>query len=363
VPSPLAIKPADVPLPYAVLVNTGDGRGITAYDRSGLALGEWQTTPLTGKVHAAGPITEGITSTPLIFSNSEENTLRLNVNQGGNLTSLFDLSRPAMFTGMIGLPASPVVAYSTLSVGEESGSVRSEVYLGAYKALASAKPALVINNREFKYLTPLALRAENQKPVGIWFTYHLYGIGGTPGLGSNNYGLYYFDLSANIVYEFLAQDKHPSGLSVNQAFAAWTSKETSGEMQLTDLTTGQTVPFPRLPESENSAGLGLPSPSGSYLTWLEGTGFEWGKVPVLTLRIGTQAGQILGKYPHANFAKAPELGMDTNLTLLGWLSDETVLVGVRQTGKGGDSAIVAVNVNTGQVSLFARGEFAGFAYP
>ncbi len=55
--------------------------------------------------------------------------------------------------------------------------------------------------------------------------------------------------------------------------------------------------------------------------------------------------------------------METSIRLLGWLSDETLLVGVSQLGKEGEAVIVAVNVNANEVTLFARGEFAGFAYP
>src|SRR5512145_969308 len=112
VEEPLAIHASDVPIPYAVLVNTGDQRGITAYDRSGLALGEWQTMPMTGKVHAAGPITDGIASTPLIFWNfdAEKPGLRLNFSLDGNITPLLELadSDAVHFTDMVGLPANPV---------------------------------------------------------------------------------------------------------------------------------------------------------------------------------------------------------------------------------------------------------------
>jgi hypothetical protein len=358
------MQPSDVPLPYAVLVNTGDGRGITAYDRSGLALGEWQTSPQTGQVHAAGFITEGVGSTPLVFWNwnVEEPGLRLSVNAGGNLTTLFEISDPGMLTGMVGLPASPVMAYSTMNYGEQSGNIHSQVYLGEYQNLAFAAPVLYIENNDYKYLTPLAIRAENGQSLGLWFTYHMYGIGGTPALFTNNYGLYYYDIAANTIYEFLSQAQRVTDLSVNQAYAAFTSAN-SGAMQLIDLTSGQTVSFDMLPEAERSAGFGMVSPSGGYVAWEEGFNLEPGETPVITVRVGTQDGNILGAYPHPNFAKTSELGMETNIKLLGWLSDETFLVGVKQMGKDGDSAIVAVNVNTNGVTLFARGEFAGFAYP
>ena len=365
VEEPLAMPAASVPLPFAVLVKTGDQRGITAYDRSGLALGEWQTAPMTGQVHAAGPITDGVISTPLVFWNfdAEQPGLRLSLNLGGGIAPLLELAESVTFTDMIGLPASPVVAYSTLQYAEDGALIRSKMYLGEYQSLASASPILVIDSRESEYITPLAIRVADQKPVGIWFTYHVMGIGGTPALYTNNSGLYYFDLSANTVYTFLEAGKKLTDLSPNQAYAAWVDAN-SGDLQVTDLINGQTVSFPKLPESERSAGFGMVSPSGGYVAWEEGINLIPGEdAPVFTVRIGTMDGNIIAEYLHVNFAKTSELGMETSIKLLGWLSDETLLVGVSQLGKEGESMIVAVNVNTNEVTLFARGEFAGFAYP
>jgi len=366
VQAPLAIQPASVPIPYAVLVNTDDQRGITAYDRSGLALGEWQTAPMTGKVHAAGILADGVISTPLVFWNfdSEKPGLRLNFNLGGNITSLLELadSDAVAFTDMIGLPASPVVAYSTMQSKDNGAMIHSEIHMAEYQSLASASPILVMDSRESKYITPLAIRATDQKPVGIWFTYHLYGIGGTPALFTNNSGLYYFDIPSNTIYEFLAADKTFTDLSINQAYAAWVNAN-SGDMQVTDLINGKTVSFPKRPESEHSAGLGMISPSGGYIAWAEGVNLIPGDTPVFTVRIGTMDGNILVEYPHVNFAKTSELGMDIYITPLGWLSDETLLVGVQQYGKEGASVILALNVNANEITLFAHGEFAGFAYP
>jgi putative hemolysin len=367
VQSPLAIQPANVPIPYAVLVNTGDKRGITAYDRSGLVLGEWQTAPMTGKVHAAGIIADGVMSTPLVFwdYDSEKPGLRLNLNLGGNITQLLELadSDAVTFTEMIGVPTSPMIAYSTLQYEENGALIRSKIYLSEYQSLASASPILVMDSRESKYITPFAIRLENQKPIGIWFTYHLFGIGGTPALFTNNSGLYYFDIPSNTIYEFLAADKAFNNLSINQAYATWVQAN-SGDMQVTDLISGQTVSFSKRPESERSAGFGLVSPSGGYVAWEEGVNLIPGEeAPIFTVRIGTMDGNILAEYPHINFAKTSELGVDTSISLLGWLSDETLLVGVDQHGKEGEEAIVAVNVNANEVTLFARGEFAGFAYP
>jgi hypothetical protein len=305
-------------------------------------------------------------STPLVFWswNVEDNSNTLNFNLSGNIAPLFSISDPPiMFTGMVGVPASSLIAYSTLQYEENGALIRSKVYLGDYQSLASASPALVIDSRESEYITPLAIRVENQKSVGIWFTYHVMGIGGTPALFTNNSGLYYFDLSANTVYTFLEAGKKLTDLSPNQAYAAWTDTG-SGDMQVTDLINGQTVTFPKRPESERSAGFGVVSPSGSYIAWEEGINLIPGEtVPVFTVRIGTMDGNVIAEYLHVNFAKTSELGMETSIRLLGWLSDEVLLVGVSQLGKEGDAVIVAVNVNANEITLFARGEFAGFGYP
>jgi putative hemolysin len=366
VQAPLPMHATSVPIPYAVLVYTGDQRGITAYDRSGLALGEWQTSPRTGQVHTAGPITDGIMFTPLVFWSwgLEDNSKSLNFNLSGNITPLLSITDPPiMVTGMVGVPSRPVITYSTLQYEENGAMIRSNVYLGEYQSLASASPILVIESRKSEYITPLAIRVENQKAVGIWFTYHLMGIGGTPALFTNNSGLYYFDISADTVYTFLEAGKTLTNLSPNQAYAAWTDTN-SGDLQVTDLINGQTVSFPKLPESEWSAGYGLVSPSGGYVAWEEGINLIPGEeAPVFTVRIGTADGNILAEYPHVNIAKTSGLGMETYISLQGWLSDEVLLVGVSQFGKVSESMIVAVNVNANDVTLFARGEFTGFAYP
>jgi putative hemolysin len=366
VDEPLAMSAASVPLPFAVLVDTGDQRGITAYDRSGLALGEWQTSPRTGQVHATGPITDGIMSTPLVFWSwsLEDNSNSLSFNLSGTVTPMFSIADPPiMVTSMIGVPSIPVIAYSTLQYEENGAMIRSKVYLGEYQLLASASPILVIESRESEYITPLAIRMTEEKPVGIWFTYHMFGIGGTPALYTNNSGLYYLDIASNTVYTFLDAGKRLTDLSPNQAFAAWTAIG-SGDMQLTDLVSGQTVSFLKRPESELSAGLGMVSPSGGYIAWEEGINLLPGEeAPIFTVRIGTADGNIIAEYPQVNFAKTSELGMETSIKLLGWLSDETLLVSVSQLGKEGEEVVVAVNVNASEVTLFARGEFTGFAYP
>ena len=366
VDEPLAMPAASVPLPFAVLVDTSDQLGITAYDRTGLALGEWQTESMTGKVHATGPITTGVMSTPLVFWSwgVEDNSNQLSFNLGGNITLLFSTSDPTvMVTDMVGVPSSPMIAYSTLQYEENGAVIRSNVYLGEYQSLSSASPILVIESRDSEYVTPLAIRMAEEKPVGIWFTYHMFGIGGTPALFTNNSGLYYFDIHFNTIYEFLPADKTFNNLAVNQAYATW-AESNSGDMQVTDLVNGQTVSFPKLPESERSAGFGMVSPSGGYVAWEEGINLIPGEeAPVFTVRIGTADGNILAEYTHINFAKTSELGMETSINLLGWLSDEVLLVGVSQSGKEGGTVIVAVNVNENNVTLFTRGEFVGFAYP
>lgn len=305
-------------------------------------------------------------STPLVFWSwdVEDNSKSLNFNLSGNITPLLSITDPPiMVTGMTGVPASPVIAYSTLQYEENGALIYSKVYLGDYQTLASAAPILVIESRESEYITPLAIRMSDEKPVGIWFTHHLMGIGGTPALFTNNSGLYYFDISADTVYTFLEAGKTLTELSPNQAYAAWTDAN-SGDLQVTDLIKGQTVSFRKLAESERSAGFGMASPSGGYIAWEEGINLLPGEeAPIFTIRIGTADGNVLAEYQHVNFAKKSELGMESSIKLLGWMNDEVLLVGVTQLGKEGESVIVAVNVNENDISLFARGEFAGFAYP
>ena len=104
------------------------------------------------------------------------------------------------------------------------------------------------------------------------------------------------------------------------------------------------------------------SPSDGYVAWMEGKGWLYDGNLETTIRIGTTEGYLLGDYPVSMFAKPSGLGVGILIKPVGWLSDEVLLVAAynQETEQG---SLVLLNANTGELSPFHEGFFAGFAYP
>jgi len=359
-PDDIVFQP--IPLPYAVLVDTGDGLGLTVYDRVGLALDEYQLpAPLPATAHVGTGIADGINLAPLVFLGSDENGgSSLKASFGGQVIILFEIPRKMTVGNLIGVPGQPIIAFSSLEPLSEGAIIRSKLFVGNYESISLDTPVLVVDSSESRIILPVAIRMGSGALAGLWYTYRLWGIGGDMFTEPRN-GLYYLDLATGISSEYLGMDQLFSSLSISQTVAAWTAASDSA-LSVTNLKTGDSVTFPALPESDRGAAHAFVSPSDSYVAWVEGKGWLYDGNLETTVRIATLDGISLGDYPASMFAKSSGLGTDILICPVGWLDDEVLLVAAynQETREG---ALVRVNANTGELSPFRSGFFVGFASP
>jgi len=208
----------DRAIPIAVAVNVPNVDGLGLVWKDGSPYGSWRTGSLMAvtKIHVATPISGGADAAPLIFLNSDESGLRLKLNQAGQISNLIDFPAQVVVTNLIGVPSRSTIAYSILQPSPDGVSLRSEIYIGDYTAIASASPVLVVDSTESRYAIPVDIhRKVDGTPDGIWYTYGLFGIGGDS-LTDERKGLYYLTLSTKKSIEVLSMGCQFSGLSIGQ---------------------------------------------------------------------------------------------------------------------------------------------------
>jgi hypothetical protein len=357
----------DNPIPNAVLVNIPDSEGLNLIWKNGSALGTWPTgnqVPRTN-AHASGSGTEAIDAVPLVFLGSTEDGLvELRVSLGGQVSTLKEFPRSITISGLIGIPARSVFAYSTFESLTDGSSLRSQIYLGDHQTIGAASPILTVDNAESRIILPVAIHRDiNNTPDGLWYTTSLWGIGGDS-LTDPRSGLYYLDLATGESQEFLSMGCNFSDLSTMQNWAAWTS---DGVLYSADLHTGKTVSFPLLSGNDRGPVHAFIGPGEGYVAWLEGKGSEWDGTLVTTLRIGTLEGIIIGEYPLSTFIEPSGLGEGIALIPLGWIASENYNIVLAVYNASLDKGILlSLDANTGQISSLGEmsaGGFAGFAYP
>jgi len=353
----------DNSVPHAVLVNVPGSEGLSLIWRDGSSLGTWQTGFLVPRTnaHLTGPVSEAQT-VPLVFLGSGETGPRqLYVSLAGQIDSLIEFSTAVTVTGLIGIPKTSVVAYSTVESLADGSGLRSQIFLGDIQSIATAKAILTEENSDAHIILPVSIHRDlNNTPDGLWYTTSLWGIGGDS-LVDPRAGLYYLDLGTGESLEFLSLGCNFSDLSTGQNWAAWGS---NGIMYAADLHTGQIVSFPRLAGNDRGPVHAYIGPGDGYLAWLEGKGLEWDGNLETTLRIGTLEGYIIGEYPLSAFVAPSGLGEDVALVPLGWMASENQTIVLAVYSASEDRAVLlGLDANTGQISMLSEGDFAGFAYP
>lgn len=354
-------------IPMAALVNTPGSEELSLIWRDGSSLGTWQTKFMIPRTsaHIAGPVSGGIDGIPLIYLGSGENGfLQLNIILGNQVTLLTEFPPTVIFTGLIGLPGLPVLAFSTAEPLQDGSSVRSQIFLGDYQTVGASSPILSNENSESRINLPVAIHRDiNNIPDGLWYTMSLLGIGGDS-LVDPREGLYYLDLITGKSLEFLSRGCKFSDLSTGQNWAAWTS---DGVMYAADLHSGETISFPRLAENDRGPVHAFIGPGDGYVVWLEGNGSEWDSTLETTLRIGTLTGNVIGEYPLASFVAPSGLGKEIAIMPLGWMALENYNVVLLVYNASLDQAVLLnLDANTGQISFLSEvsdGGFAGFGYP
>ena len=353
----------DNPVPHEVLVNIPGDEGLSLIWRDGSLLGKWQTGFLVPRTdaHLTGPASEAQT-VPLVFLGSGENgPSHLYVSLAGRIDSLIEFPTTVTATGLIGIPASPVVAYSIVEPLADGSGLRSQIFLGDIQTIAAAKAIQTEENSDSRIILPVTIHRDlNNTPDGLWYTTSLWGIGGDS-MVDPRAGLYYLDLGTGESLEFLSQGCDFSDLSNAQNWAAWGS---DGVMYSADLHTGEIVSFPRLAGNDRGPVHAFIGPGDGYVAWLEGKGLEWDGNLETTLRIGTLEGYIIGEYPLSAFVAPSGLGEDVALVPLGWMASENYNIVLAVYSASEDRAVLlGLDANTGQISILSEGAFAGFAYP
>ena len=213
-------------------------------------------------------------------------------------------------------------------------------------------------------------------PKGIWFTREPWGIGGEI-VFTYSEGLGYLDLATGTTYEALTADATFSSLSADQTWIAYTVRGDSGsEFIIRNLTGGEPILIPSLPESDRGAGDGIFSPSNKYIVWREARGSLMDGTFHETIRVTALDGQAVNDFPDTMFYDVlqsqavptskiplPQFGEGTQVSPAGWLDDGTFLVQATSPEKPHGGALVKVNAVTGEMTFFAYGDFAGWFYP
>jgi len=206
------------------------------------------------------------------------------------------------------------------------------------------------------------IRVQDGIATGLWYTLRPWGIGGDI-VFNPLVGLYYLDLEDRAIYEALPQDAFFFAISQDQIWVAYSIRQgDQSTLTLRNLATGQTVNLPCLPESDRGAGAAVFSP-GDQPVWLEARGSLFDGSIFFTLRVATTDGILIADYPQTQFYKAAGLGEQISIWPVGWLDEQTFLVQVIALGsRSGGSAIVRVNIGTGEIASLAPGTFVGLLH-
>jgi putative hemolysin len=363
---------APVSNPAGVIIDPRNGPrestgGLLFYDTAGLTLGEL-VAPGAAAIHAAGRYRGELI--PLLFHaadlESQKHGLYLNSggspsDPGGQLTLIASLDDGAMLSGLVGVPGEPVIFYILFQPVD--AVLRSQFVFSEANLVAETEPVLTLESMESQYWKPVAIQIKDNAPNGLWFTRTLWGIGG--GYFPHYEGLSLLDLSSGTVVEVLHPEARFNSLSVDQTWAAYSLRSESGsEFYIRNLSEGDPLVLPALPETDNGAGYGLFSPSNKYIAWVELQGDPFTENFHQMLRVATLDGQSMGDFPDTSFYKAAELaGAGSRVKPAAWLDDENLLVQVTAAEKPHDGTVVKLNVTTGEYSLFAQGYLAGLFYP
>jgi len=359
-PEPTVISPYQA---SGVVVDSG--HGLSFYDRQGQ--GWIIDMPLQGatysspaNVHLAGNYLAGLPAVPIIYYSMEKNESLMLRNADGQVTPLVGASG---FTAMAGAPGLPAFAYATMDF--QGNTTYSYLYTGTLASLP-AEPALTnADDTEGWAIKPLALKAENYQPAGVWYTTFPWGIGGDIVFEPRK-GLYYLDLTTGTTTEILGKDMNPSSLSFDQTWAAYASETFgSGPMTLRNLQTGASVTFPLLPAADQrGAGDGVISPGNQYVAWMEGSGWQMAEAPNFhaTVRVGDMNGNVVAEFPDSTLAGVSGLSKVGYVEPVGWCDDQTLILQVR--GEVWDQVmLIRASIPDKALSYLASGAFIAFLYP
>ena len=258
-----------------------------------------------------------------------------------------------MLSGLVGVPGEPAIFYILFQPAD--AVLRSQFMFGEAHLLAETEPILTLESTESQYWKPVAIQIKDNAPSGLWFTRTLWGIGG--GYFPHYEGLSLLDLSSEPSWRFCLQRPASTACrSTRPGLHTLYAASSDSEFYIRNLSGGDPLVLPALPETDNGAGYGLFSPSNKYIAWVEIQGDPFAENFRQMLRVATLDGQSIGDFPDGAFYKTAELaGAGSGVIPAAWLDDENLLVQVTAAEKPHDGTVVKLNVTTGEYSLFAQG--------
>jgi hypothetical protein len=238
--------------------------------------------------------------------------------------------------------------------------LRTQFVLGSTDKPATNEPILTLESKDSRIWKPVAIQIKDKAPVGLWFTRTPWGIGGS----TFNEGLDYMDIASGTIYEVLPQNAYFASLSSDQNWIVYAIRNgTRADLFIRSLAGSGPVAIPSLPENDNGAGQGIISPSNRNIVWVESQGSLYDDNLHQTIRAATMDGQIVGSFNDISLYKAAEIRDGNSVEPIGWLNDEVFLTQVIEVEKPHNGTLISVNITTGQLTIFAKGFFAGWFYP
>lgn len=362
----LAAIPLPEYQPSGVLVIPGSETSLLIYSINAENIASLETPGVMvsdpATVHIAGSISTGGSTPPLIYKSWDpEQALMVNNNNNVSL-----LRKTESFLAMAGAAGQSALAFSEVVI--DDNSPQSYLYAGNLENLGEAIPFYDLKD-EYTHmaLMPVAVNAKAGNPKGIWYTHTAWGIGGADLIYTITRGLYYYDLGSGDNLQYLDPERNFQGISPDMQLAGNISFDSEGDrsMSITNLTTGQTTPFPLKGSSDRGAGYAVFSPDNQYAAWLEASG-SFVSEPVSYRSLVRIANLTSTTVDHetedTNIAQLLGIGRISFMKPVGWLDSQTLLIEVRGADWG-QVHLVSYNLNDDMLAFFCEGSFAGLTYP
>ena len=354
-------EPAQLPYqPAGFIVSPPGGGSVSIYDRNvqfitGLSTpGYWGDN--LSSAHLAGRLSGGTANLAFIYYSWDVQAL-----SAGTLGATNSLLSLTDFFRLVGVPGSPYIAYVRTEYTDTG--LRSYLIAGDYATIASAPVARSVMDSSYNAMRPLAIADDHGTPLGIYYTFVPFGIGGDIVFEPRT-SLNYLDLATNEVQTLLSVDTSPIGLSPDLTWVAYTGLAPNPITIAPLANLGSPLVIPLLPDSDRGAGDAVFSPDNQYVAWKEGSGWMMAETPNFhaTIRIATTSGTVSAQIPDS--AIKPLIGNPTAIWLepAGWLDGQTLLLVAR--GDDYDQPmLLRVNADGSGLAVLMPGSLAGFVYP
>jgi hypothetical protein len=294
------------------------------------------------------------------FAYQPEVALMVNIND-----QIEVLLKSQYINGLAGAAGSPVIAFSLLN--PKDNILESKLFVSTLKDIPQAAAVITqSDNQNSLSIVPIAVDAQGDKIIGVWFTKCPWGIGGDIVFDPFR-GLYYYEYSSRTVKEILDGKQNFQGLSLDRSLAASVDTLNAGQgfIKIISLKTNAFTKVMLDAGSDRGAGYVEFSPDDRFMAWMEGSGFQMAETPNFHSRIRVaQLEDVPGlvrDVTDAALADALGYPLVGRLEPVGWL-DNQVLLFEAHLDSWENVSLVKLDVATGKLSEFSKGSFVGFGY-